>query len=140
MTFDISWHLTFHDSWHFMPFLVFLHLKFHDSWHLMTFNILLHFPRTNLIGLFPQGRFYPSSTIVFIFMCARHYFWTFGVLCIFGVFNNQLYYSTNLCFIDLIVVALWNRLKKDAVCLASRDPNQLLVQDSQSVNASMTPK
>ena len=50
MTFDISWHLTFHDSWHFMPFLVFLHLKFHDSWHLMTFNILLHFPRTNLIG------------------------------------------------------------------------------------------
>ena len=109
MIFDISWHLTFHDSWHFMPFLVFLHLKFYDSCHLMTFNILLHFPRTNLIGLFPRGRFYPSSTIVFTFMCARHYFWTFGVLCIFGVFNNQLYYSTKLCFIDLIVVALWNR-------------------------------
>ena len=90
----------------------------------MTFNILLHFPRTNLIGLFPRGRFYPSSTTVFTFMCARHYFWTFGVLCIFGVFNNQLYYSTNLCFIDLIVVALWNRPQVDAVCPASRDPNQ----------------
>ena len=62
------------------------------------------------------------------------------MLCIFGVFNSQIDYSTKLCFIDWIVVALWNRLKKDAVCLASRDPNQLLVQDSQSVNASNTPE
>ena len=85
---------------------------------------MLHFPRTNVIGIFPRGRFFPSSTIVFTFMCARQYFWTFGLLCIFGVFNNQIHYSTNLCFIDLIVVALWNRPQVDAVCPASRDPNQ----------------
>ena len=44
--------------------------------------------------------------------------------CIFGVFNNQIDYSTNLCFINLMVVALWNRPQEDAVCLASRDPSQ----------------
>ena len=73
------------------------------------------------MGIFPLGRFFPSSTIVFTFMRAA----IFLDLCIFGVFNNQIDSSINLCFIDLIVVALWNRPQVDAVCPASRDPNQV---------------
>ena len=40
---DISWHLVFHDIWHFMTFYISWHLAFHDIWHFMTFAVSWHF-------------------------------------------------------------------------------------------------
>ena len=39
MTFDISWHLSFHDIWHFETFDISWHLTFRDIWHFMIFDI-----------------------------------------------------------------------------------------------------
>ena len=50
MTFDISWHLTFHDIWYFMTFYISWHLLFLEIWHLtfdiscyLTFHVIWHF-------------------------------------------------------------------------------------------------
>ena len=59
MTFDISWLLTFHDiSWH-LTFEISWHLTFHDSWHFMTFNIW-HFRTFDIWQRFRKGK--SSST------------------------------------------------------------------------------
>ena len=42
MTFDILWHLAFHNIWHFMIFGISWHLPFHDILHFVTFDISWH--------------------------------------------------------------------------------------------------
>lgn len=45
ITSDISWHLTFHDIWHFMASDTSWHLTFHDTWHFMTSGTSWHLTR-----------------------------------------------------------------------------------------------
>ena len=83
---------------------------------------------------------FPQSAIVFTFMCAPQYFWTFGCICIFGVFKHSNYRARKCLYLVHFAVSEMllsgTAIKKGAVCLASRDPNQASCSSARLVNAS----
>ena len=87
-----------------------------------------------------EARFFPSECHRLYFHVCAAVFLDFGFFCIFGVFKHSNYRAGKYLYLVHFAVSEMllsgTALKKGAVCLASRDPTKLLVQESRLVNAS----
>ena len=74
---------------------------------------------------FSQGRYFPWGTIVFSIVHARSNIWTLGWYLVYFILNNQIDRHIKYCSLVFSAVSelllLGIALKKDAVCLASKD-------------------
>ena len=89
---------------------------------------------------FPLGQILSLKVPSSLLLCVRRNISGLWVLCIFGVFklsNNRsrkFLYPVHFAVSEMLLSGI--AIKKGAVCLASRDPTKLLVQESRLVNAS----
>ena len=107
---------------------------------------VLHFPVNAMVGgdnslradISPEA---PSSFLLYMRTATHLDLWVLSYLC---VQNNQFTGRRKYCSFVIFAVSelllLGIALKKDAVCLASKDPHSFLSKNPDSVIMSMTPK
>ena len=70
---DISWHLVFLDIWHFMTFVISWHLAFHDIWHFMTIDISWNLSSSSCIMYHVLCIIYHISCIMYHVSCIMYH-------------------------------------------------------------------